>query len=252
MKLSPMLCIYLRMVRTSPNTGVQTVPTVIEVNSSDDPRLSGYTRLKEHNLSREGGRFTAESEKVVRQAAGLAASSIGALRTSPARSRRCLPLVPEGTSLYVADAGVVNDIVGFKFHSGVMAVGFRGRQPVLEEVAGGWGDRPLTLMILPEVNKTDNLGALIRIAAGFGAGTVLLGEHAATRSTGSQFESRWGPSSTSPSSVRTICWRNLRCLHERFSVELVATILANDAESLASAGRGRRSRPAPGATSQRG
>ena len=39
----------------------------IPIDSIDDPRIAAYTRLKERDLAREGGRFIAEGELVVRR-----------------------------------------------------------------------------------------------------------------------------------------------------------------------------------------
>ena len=46
----------------------------IEIRDADDPRLADYRRLKERHLNAEGGRFVAESERVVRR---LVASGLG-------------------------------------------------------------------------------------------------------------------------------------------------------------------------------
>ncbi|MGA2501233.1 MAG: hypothetical protein ABSH20_26135, partial [Tepidisphaeraceae bacterium] len=75
------------------------VPTLIEISSLDDPRIAAYTRLKERDLSREGGRFIAEGHLVVQR---LLASRIGVESLLVARERlgAMLPHIPPGMTVY--------------------------------------------------------------------------------------------------------------------------------------------------------
>ena len=60
-----------------------------------------------------------------------------------------------------------------------MAVGVRGKSPPIDDVMSDAAAKggPVTLVVCPEIEKTDNLGAMIRIAAAFGATAMILGEH---------------------------------------------------------------------------
>src|SRR5438128_214282 len=151
------------------------VGQMISIDSLDDPRVAPYLNLKERDLAREGGRFIAEAELVVRRLlrSAYVTESVFAARE---RVERILPDVPEHVPVYVAERELVNKVLGFKFHSGIMACGVRGRSIGIDEIAPGWGDRPVTLMVLPEIGNTENMGALLRISAGFGASGVILGE----------------------------------------------------------------------------
>src|SRR4051812_29932077 len=148
---------------------------LIPIESLDDPRLAPYRNLKERDLAREGDRFIAEGENLVKRllASRLTTESV---LLAERRVAELAPHVPESIPVYAAPAQVVNQVLGYKFHSGVMAVGVRPASPTIDQVLAGAGEGPLTLVICPEVEKTDNLGAMIRICAAFGVDAMILGE----------------------------------------------------------------------------
>lgn len=217
--------------------------SVVPISSLDDPRVAEYVSLKERDLSREGDRFIAEGELVVRR---LLASDhpVHSLLVAEHKVERMLPLVRSGSLIFTASRELVSRIVGFPFHSGVMAVGQRKPPLSMAELARGWPvggvDRaPVTLMVLPRIANTDNLGALLRVAAAFGA-DVLLGpaccdpfyRQAARVSMGACFTLRMARS--------TDLARDLNELRREHGVETIGAVLAEDAEPLPRANRPRR------------
>lgn len=214
------------------------MPTLIPITSLDDPRIAPYTRLKERDLSREGGRFIAEGQRVVRRLLASAHSTESLLLASK-RLEEMAPVLPPHLPVYVAESELVNQIVGFKFHSGVMAVGLRGQRPSLAQMAPAWGPGPLTLVICPEVTNTDNLGSLIRISAAFGADAMVLGERSCDPFYRQSIRVSMGTVFKLPIIQSENLLQDLTLLR-RHNVELFATILADDAEPLASCRRPRR------------
>ncbi|MDQ3978573.1 MAG: RNA methyltransferase, partial [Actinomycetota bacterium] len=72
--------------------------------------------------------------------------------------------------VYLAPQPLVEAIAGYKFHRGALAAADRAPLPDLAAVAGN-----AALLVLVEgVNDHENLGALFRNAAAFGAGGVVL------------------------------------------------------------------------------
>jgi len=152
--------------------------TVIPVDDPADPRVSDYVGLKDGQRRRrrrprrggDGGFFIAESAVVVRR-----------LLRSPYQLRSLLVsdngLVGLGADLdltdapvYLATPAVVAEICGFAFHRGVMAAADRRPLPDLATLVAG-----VELIVVTEsVNDNENLGALFRNAAAFGAGAVVL------------------------------------------------------------------------------
>ncbi|HMO26048.1 MAG TPA: hypothetical protein PKB10_07245, partial [Tepidisphaeraceae bacterium] len=147
----------------------------IDIDSLDDPRVSAYRNLKDRELAREGDRFIAEGEAVVRRMLASPRHHCESLLCASSRVGRIASAVPEHVPVYVAPDAIVNAIIGFRFHSGIMAVGGRPVSSTLHDLFPP--DRsPYTVLCCPNIANTDNLGALLRIAAGFGCSGVLLGE----------------------------------------------------------------------------
>ena len=77
--------------------------------------------------------------------------------------------------VYVAEDALIRQVLGFKFHTGVIAVGRRLPGPMLAEIFEGRSG-PMTLVVCPEISNSDNMGSLVRVSAAFGADAMVLGE----------------------------------------------------------------------------
>lgn len=213
------------------------MPHPIEIDSLDDPRVAPYRNLKDFELARDGGRFIAEGELVVRR---LLASDYQAESVLLSRQRAPAvgPAVPEGVAVYVAPERLIHAIVGFKFHSGVLAVGLRKPAVTLEDVLGG--KRRATLIVCPDLEKADNMGSLVRIAAAFGVDAMLLGERCCDPFWRQSVRVSMGNIFRVPIMRSANILSDMGRLRGEFGVELVATVLHPDAEPLERAGRGER------------
>jgi tRNA G18 (ribose-2'-O)-methylase SpoU len=142
------------------------------IASLDDPRVEVYRNLKDRELAAMGGRFIAEGEFVVQR---LLASDfpVESVLLAERRVEEIAPLVREGVAVYVASSEVLNQVVGYKFHSGIIACGVRKDSAPLEEMRNR---KRLMMVVCPEIANAENLGGLIRVAAAFGADAMVLGE----------------------------------------------------------------------------
>jgi len=147
---------------------------LISIDSLDDPRIAHYRDLKDRDLARTGDLFIAEGDYVVRR---LLASQYptGSVLLSTRRVDAIAPLVPPQVPVFVGDDALIRQILGFKFHTGVIAVGRRLPSTPLDKIFECRADA-MTLVVCPEVSNSDNMGSLIRISAAFGAGAMVLGE----------------------------------------------------------------------------
>ncbi|HEX2973150.1 MAG TPA: RNA methyltransferase [Tepidisphaeraceae bacterium] len=207
--------------------------TIIPVESLSDPRIAVYLNLKERELAREGGRFIAEGEMVVRR---LLASDypVESVLMADRHVEKIPPLVPPGVPIYMAPAAVVNQIVGYKFHSGVMACGVRKPRLSIEQIASSWtSDKPVVLTVLPEIANTENMGALIRISAAFGVNAMILGQHSCDPYYRQSIRVSMGNIFSVPIVQCEDLLSDLRLLRERWNVQLLATVLDETAEPLA-------------------
>lgn len=140
-------------------------PTPIEIHDPDDPRLADYRQLKERRLNEEGRKFVAESERVVRRLleSGLPVRSI---LLTPPRLASLSDRLPLGPPIYLASQEVMDRIAGFHVHRGCLAIGERPPASLAPE--------PRAVVILEDLTDVDNLGAIARHAAAFGAEALVL------------------------------------------------------------------------------
>jgi tRNA G18 (ribose-2'-O)-methylase SpoU len=150
------------------------------VDSADDPRLDPFRRIK-GRTDRHEETFVGESEIVLER---LFASSIvvRSVLTTPARAARLhdeiaayLARVPAAhePDVFTAPQPVIDEVVGYPLHRGVIAVAER---PVLP-AALSLLSTAQTVVVLEGVMDPENVGSVFRHAAGFGADAVLLHGH---------------------------------------------------------------------------
>ena len=146
-------------------------PHVLPIGDAADPLLADYRDLKEHRLRADSGKFIAESESVVRKLlhSPLAVESL--LLTAP-HLERLRPALPADVPVYLVEQPVMDGVAGFHVHRGCLAV---GRRPAGARVP----DDARTVVVLEDLVDVDNLGAMVRNAAAFGADALLLSPRAA-------------------------------------------------------------------------
>jgi len=153
------------------------LPEIIPITDPDDPRIEAYAQVRERDLVGRRGEFIAEGEVVLnvllRPESRCRASS---LLVAEKRLERLKPLIdglPSDVPVYAAGQGVMDAIVGFHIHRGIMAHGVRPADPGAEALLNGLGPRALVLVLFG-ISNHDNMGGLFRNAAAFGADAVLL------------------------------------------------------------------------------
>ena len=149
------------------------------VEDPADPRIAGFRDARDGELRRREGLFLAEGRLLVRRLLGTSRFGVQALLVTPPAldDLRDLLARDDSTPTYVASAGTIRAIVGFKFHRGCLALGTRGESVAPEALMDPAG--PRTLLALEDVTDPDNVGAIFRNAAAFGVAGVLLSSHCA-------------------------------------------------------------------------
>ena len=146
---------------------------IVRIDDPGDPRIADYRDVRERDLQRGGG-FMAEGEVVLRKAVHgrHALRSLLLAEDRVAALAEVIAALPRSVPVHVASQAVMNGIVGFPIHRGVLAYGERAAEPAVEALLAG-----LDLVVaLYGVANTDNMGGVFRNAAAFGAGAVLLDE----------------------------------------------------------------------------
>lgn len=149
------------------------------VEDPADPRIAGYREARDGLLRRREGLFLAEGRLLVRRLLEASRFPVESLLVTPPAldDLRDLLARDDAPAVLVASAETIRAIVGFKFHRGCLALGVRGEPIAPAALVDPEG--PRTLLALEGVADPDNVGAVFRNAAAFGAAGVLLSRHCA-------------------------------------------------------------------------
>ena len=208
------------------------------IHSLDDPRLLAYRDLKQSNATRWAGQLVAEGETLVRRllASGLEVESLlVGERHADRFDDSARPELP----LYVVPDAWIEKIVGFNFHRGVLACGRRPPRRTLAEIAAPAAGN-LTLVVCPNVQDPENLGAILRLGGAFGIAGVLLGPDCPNPFSRRVLRVSMGAGFTLPIVESVDLDADLAALAERWACQRWATVLDKTAESLAALARPRR------------
>src|SRR5688500_9496614 len=201
------------------------------IDSLDDPRVWHYRDLKDRALDRSGRWFIAEGEHVVRR---LLASDfpVESVFLSEKRAAGFAPAVPAEVPVYVAPQAVMEGVMGFKFHSGIVACGRRKPPRTIDDVVPKDRER-LTLVACPDLSNVENIGSIIRLCAGFGVDALVLGERCHDPFWRQSVRVSMGTIFSLPLVHTDNLLRDLERLRREWGIELAATVLDDGAESLA-------------------
>ena len=148
---------------------------IIPISDPADPRLAPYLQVRERDLVGRRGEFIAEGDVVLRVLLGGAARCrAGSLLVAQNRLARLGPLI-DGLEapVYVAGQAVMDAVVGFHIHRGLLAHGLCPPEPGAEVLLTGLPRRAMVVALFG-VSNHDNMGGVFRNAAAFGADAVLL------------------------------------------------------------------------------
>lgn len=141
---------------------------LIPIDTIADPRVAEYAGLRDAQLralaaGHAPGVFLAEGELVVRQLieSRLTVRSVLLTPQRLTTMRDALERIRPGVPVYVAEQDVMNGVVGFNIHRGVLAAGARPEEPPLEGVLAASG----SLVLLEDLANHDNVGGIFRAAA---------------------------------------------------------------------------------------
>ena len=150
---------------------------LIPIEDPADPRVAPYTAMRERDLVGRAGRFVIEGEVTLRLALSprsrFSVESLLLLPERVAGLREAIAALPDPPPVYCAPRVVMSAIAGFPIHRGVLAIGLRGDEPAPEALIP---PAPAGALVVGLVGLTnhDNVGAVLRNAAAFGADAVLL------------------------------------------------------------------------------
>lgn len=131
--------------------------------------------MRERDLVGRQGHFIAEGEVVLRVLLASRHTPVSLLLADKRIDtlRPLLAGLDEAIPIYAAEQAVMDGIVGFPLHRGILALGRRAPLPEAGDLLAGCPPRAL-VMVLCGIANHDNMGGLFRNAAAFGVDAVLL------------------------------------------------------------------------------
>jgi tRNA G18 (ribose-2'-O)-methylase SpoU len=140
------------------------------------PDLAPFLTLRRAQIPFQQGFFVAEGRIVVERAL-QSPYKLRSILATPKRAEELRALIearPESLRVYVAARERLEEVLGVNYHHGIMALGEIPQDPPLDELLAG--PAPRLLVALDGLTQAENVGVIVRSAAGLGAAGVLAGE----------------------------------------------------------------------------
>lgn len=143
---------------------------MIEIHSLDDHRIAPYLTLRAHNQPEDKQFLVAEGDKVV-QSLLQSPLEIVSFFAEERYYHQFADLLDakQVQERYVADRSLLDQVVGYRIHKGVMALGKVPQETSLS--IGG------PIVALNRLANAENVGAILRNCAAFGFEQVVVDQH---------------------------------------------------------------------------
>jgi tRNA G18 (ribose-2'-O)-methylase SpoU len=148
---------------------------LIPIDSLADPRVRPYLDLRNTRLRNRDGKFIAEGDLVVGR---LLESGHQVESLVVAEDQMHRVTVPDDLAVYVTPRALIESLIGFKFHRGILACGVRPSPTDLSALVS----RPVqatTVVVCAAVHDPENLGGILRNCAAFGVDLVIVSRDSA-------------------------------------------------------------------------
>lgn len=194
---------------------------VKQIDSFELPDLQPYRTMRRQLEHRQQGIFVAEGEKVVRRLLESRLDVVSVLL--PDRWFQELRLLLESrrdqVHVYVAEKALLETLTGFSMYQGLLAVGKVPVQRSLDAVLAT-SPEPHLLVAVDGLSSAENLGAVVRNCAAFGAQAIITGEscvspflrRAVRSSMGAIFHLPVIESGDLAATLRDLRFRKVRCI----------------------------------------
>ena len=153
------------------------IASIQSVQSLEVPELALYRTLKRVEEHERAGVLVAANSKVIKRLLASRFTVVSALLT-PAWLEKLEPQLlarPEFIDVFIAEQTLLETITGYKMHQGALAVAKIPPLPDLQTLLKN-SPRPLLLAAVEGIASAENLGAVVRSCAAFGAHILIVGE----------------------------------------------------------------------------
>ncbi len=160
------------------------IPTLVNVTNLDVRGVEPYRTLRRQETHLREGIFVAEGEKVVRRlfSSGLKVRSMlltpewfGALFPDGPAAGGPAAFI-SGATIYIAPKGLLEKIVGFNLHQGIMAVAETPPELTPDGLIASATGGARLMVALDDLVNAENVGLVARNCAAFGVDALICGE----------------------------------------------------------------------------
>jgi len=148
------------------------------LDSIDHPQLDPFRGLDRSNRTRDDDHFIGEGRLVVQRMLASDYPIVSVVlgeHVDPALQ----DLVPDSADLIQLPKAEMSKLVGFDFHSGVLACARRRKVTGLNPASDWLKKESATVVVCPFTVLPDNLGSIVRLCAGFGVDALVVGKRSA-------------------------------------------------------------------------
>ena len=210
---------------------------VVTIDNLDDPRIRAYRNVQDAMRQPSSEGFIVESRIAVERAL-LSPFKVASILSDDRAVHDLTTDALNETDVFVVSRKLIDQVVGFEFHRGMLAFVQRRKNPSLDEILTDASTT--TLVICPQIADPTNLAGIIRNCTAFGADGLILGPTCADPFSRRVARVSMGNVFRLPIRVATDLEGELADLRNRRQIELVATVLDASAEHLATSRRNRR------------
>jgi tRNA G18 (ribose-2'-O)-methylase SpoU len=148
---------------------------LVQIDDIDDARIEPYRAIRERDVAGRDRGFILEGEVVLAAFAKAPRYELASVLLAHKRVEKLTPVLEAlpDAPIYVAPQAVLDGIVGFHIHRGILALGRRPEPRPAGELLATLKPDAL-VMVLMGISNHDNVGGLFRNAAAFGVDAVLL------------------------------------------------------------------------------
>ena len=152
--------------------------SVTEIKDIQDPRIAPYRSLKMHHPEKDG-LFIVESKPAVMSLLQSNMDIVSCLTTRDQYEKfsdQVTYMNNKDIQFYLMGKKDIEDVIGFKFHHGIMMAARYPEKKSVKDLSDSWPD-PHLLVAMNGIHDPQNVGLITRNAAAFGADTLIVDEN---------------------------------------------------------------------------
>jgi tRNA G18 (ribose-2'-O)-methylase SpoU len=192
--------------------------------------------LRNKRLRTRDGKFIAEGDLVVGR---LLESGYQVESLVVAEDQLHRLTIPDHVAVYLTPRKLIESLIGFKFHRGILACGIRPSPTDLSCLVLP-PEQSATVVVCAAVHDPENLGGILRNCAAFGVDLVVISHDSADPLSRRVLRVSMGTLLKLKIHQSTQLEHDLRRLHDEFSIHVAASVVDPQAPSLDQAPRPRR------------